>query len=166
MHVRALPVVVLATTCALTLAACGGSGSGASGSSVTSDAVSTTASSPSASPTKPLSYYAAQYTTIVAPANKLIDQLSAASNASAADQQKIGTKVAAAIQLADQQLLRVNWPGSTGTDVKAQVNADGPLIGDLNDLANTSSSTASRDSAAANSAANIVRADLALPAVN
>jgi hypothetical protein len=79
--------------------------------------------------------------------------------------------VIAALEEADNELLRVRWPATIEADVKALVRANGTVIGDPNGI---------RDAVAVGSWANqfskdlgefaaavaIVRADLGLPPSN
>jgi len=68
-------------------------------------------------------------------------------------------------------MLRQQWPSVAKADVKSLVIAAGAELGDLNSLATINDSNAStietnlsKDIAATGTAANIVRADLGLPA--
>lgn len=71
----------------------------------------------------------------------------------------------------DTLILRQRWPADTRADIKALAEADAAVSGDYesassSNVLNASSLTATtrRDAEAANAAANIVRADLGLPA--
>lgn len=146
------------------LAGCSTAAKTTSTATTTSRAVAastTVASSPS---TKPLSFYAAQYSRIVAPANAAIDKLKAMpSTATDADVAAVAASIVPVVQKVDAELLRAQWPPNVLTDIKAMVAADGPLLGDLNNLSAANMDAAIRESGAANAAANIVRADLNLP---
>ena len=163
-------MVLAAAGLAVGLTACGGS----SGSS--SDAATTAApaasppstAAPSPSTSKPLSFYAAQYLAAgkacEADQGKLNDLIGQTpQNADAIE--KEGSTTASDCQSADAKLLRESWPPGVLSDIKAEATADGPVIGDLNDLESAGESNIQRDSGAANAATNIVRADLGLPAL-
>jgi hypothetical protein len=156
-NIRLSCAVVLA---ALALSACGGTSSSGIASSDTSPAPSSAASATATN--KPLSFYAAQYLRIGKPCTEAQAKLKSAKSDS--DAIARGKEVASACQDSNAALLRASWPSNILVDIRALVVADGPVIADFNDLANNSDSVV-RDSGAANAAANIVRADLGLPAI-
>lgn len=124
-------------------------------------------SAPTSSSAQPMSFYAAQYIKIGATCiadqdalNKLIDQTPQDPEAI----EKQGMKIAADCQAADAEMLRASWPPAILPEVKAEVTADGPVLGDLMDLEGNQDNL-QRDSGAANAAANILRADLGLPPI-
>lgn len=115
---------------------------------------------------KPMSFYAHQYTAIVAAANAADARFADAVNktgATAASVQPAASAAAAAVRKTDNQLLRVDWPTSKiRADVEAMVRVDATLAGDLDDVADHMNDLDPAGSAA-QGAANIVRADLGLP---
>lgn len=115
---------------------------------------------------KPLSYYAAQYEKIVAPANKALDAFKALpDSAPMSADQKAATATANADLVMDNELLRAQWPNEQTTqDVRALVTADTALGADLTDLTLSLGSIA-HDAGTENGAVAIVRADLGLPAI-
>jgi hypothetical protein len=155
------------------LAGCGGGGNEASPASpvTTTHHDMTTQSAPSKQE------LAQEYLRIVAPANAALDTFN--KKESSYDKntttQQVATDLApviAAYQEADNALLRVSWPSSIATDVKAMVTADGALIGDLQattvqDVLSSGSwaTQVSQDGGKSVAAANIVRADLGLAPV-
>jgi hypothetical protein len=79
----------------------------------------------------------------------------------------------AAVREAVNKLLRVNWPGPTAADIKAQARAFGAVTGDLAALAGVTPLSSGawvaqygQDAGAASAASDIVRADLGLPPSN
>lgn len=153
MSVRACAAV----SCLLALTACGGS----SHKSSTTDP----ASSPSASAVvteKPMSFYADQYLRIGKPCVDAQSKLRAAVGDAAIIAAAKATSQAC--QASNAELLRGDWPTNVKADIRAEVLADGPLLGDLADAA-TNAGSVVRDSGPANAAANIVRADLGLPPI-
>lgn len=169
---RRIGTIAGAALMTLALAACGTSAGGGPSSAaavhemVTSAAPTASASAPAiTSSTHPLSYYASEYVRIVAPGNAALDKMSAAANAknpSLSQVQSLATAAAKIAQSEDAQLLRIAWPSPTiAQDVRSLVKADGPVIGDLDNIEG-SQTTLYRDDGAANAAANIVRADLGL----
>lgn len=153
MDLRLSSALVLA---GLALGACGGAASHGNPS-----AAAPRGSSPAATD-KPLSFYAAQYLRIGKPCIEAQAKLKAATSDS--DAIARGKETASACQNSNAALLRANWPPAVMADIRAEVLADGPIIADLNDLANNADSVV-RDSGPANAAANIVRADLGLPPI-
>jgi hypothetical protein len=158
------------------LASCGGGGGGGNEASPGSSVTTTHHDMTTQSATPSTQELAQTYLRIVRPANAEIDRFTAkarswndeTTNAQAA---KDAGPVIAALEEADNELLRVRWPAAIRADVKALVRADGAVIGDLNGI---------RDAVAVGSWANqfskdlgefaaavaIVRADLGLPPSN
>ena len=151
------------------LAACGGNTLKASHAATVSNTASVTnaatmSAAPTPSPT-PLSFYAAQYLRIGKPCEDAQARLKALpDNSPDSTYASVAAAVATACQESNSALLRAQWPENVYTDIKAEVVADGPVLGDLADLINNIKNVV-RDSGPANAAANIVRADLVLPPV-
>lgn len=124
------------------------------------------ATSPAASPnaaSRPLAFYASQYLADGKACMDAQDVLHKLPNGASVDQaQATATKMVAACQAGNAAMLRQEWPAKVMADIRAEVTSDGPVFGDLADLADNAGSVA-RDAGAANAAANLVRADLGLP---
>jgi hypothetical protein len=113
-----------------------------------------------------MSYYAAQYLRIIVPANRATDRLNAlSSNASVSQAQAVANQLVKADDGVDDAFLRASWPPAITADIRAEVTAFGPLLGDLANVT-ASTGTLDRDSGVANAAANITRAALGLPPVH
>jgi hypothetical protein len=118
---------------------------------------------------------AQQYLAIVAPANTALDtfdrKLAAlGSSPTGAQIATVATPLITAINVADQQLLRVAWPPNIKTDINSLVTAESALAADLGTAASQNALTASTwesaltaDAGKLNAAVSIVRADLGLP---
>jgi hypothetical protein len=123
-----LPIVAIAV---VATTACGG-GSSESNASVTT--ASTTTVAPAT--TRSLDDYGEEYLRIIKPANDALDEWTRKAKAytddTTADEIATDTEpVAAAIEEADNELLRADWPQDVSPDVKAFVTANGALIGDF-----------------------------------
>jgi len=154
------------------LAACGGSTKGTSAPATSSTVVTTTtvARTTTSAPVD----YGKTYLALAKPLNAAGGAFNAAigklgSNPTSASVQTVCTPFADALTTFDSKVLRVNWPASAATDVKALVTADGALVGDLSSAqsqtvlsASSWESALSSDASKSSTAANIVRADLGL----
>ena len=174
---RTLGVGLIAFATGWLLAGCGGNGrkSAPPASAAATMTAPTAATGTAATPDK--HELAQKYLRIVAPANAALDTFNEKEKSYSSDtraEQVVSdlAPVISAYQEADNALLRVNWPPSIAADVKALVGANGALIGDLEaadsqDVLSSSSWTtqASQDGGKSVAAANIVRADLGLPAM-
>jgi hypothetical protein len=137
----------------------------------------TTASTTTVAPatTRSLDDYGEEYLRIIKPANDALDEWTRKAKAytddTTADEIATDTEpVAAAIEEADNELLRADWPQDVSPDVKAFVTANGALIGDFRSVGSQTIFTVSdwvtqlsKDAGTSHSAASIVRADLGLP---
>ena len=159
-------IVLAAAAAALGIAACGGgSGTASSGapSSASPSATTATTSTTTTAADKPLSYYAATYTSIGATCTADQEKLGkATTNAQIVT---IGKLAATDCQAANDKLLQVAWPAKVETDIRTEVASDAPILLDLTDLA-AHASTVKQDSEVANAAANLTRTDLGLPSIN
>lgn len=118
---------------------------------------------------------AATYLRIVAPVNAAQDRMatqlaSLPDSATGADVAKITDPVADAIDRADEQLLRVNWPTDIVPDVKALVSAAAIVANDLRAVDGQNILSISQwetqiatDAGKLNGAVAILRSDLGLP---
>jgi hypothetical protein len=123
------------------------------------------------SPADPASTYLA----IIEPANAELSRFGA--KAKGWTSQTTGAQAAsdaqpaiAAVREAVNELLRVNWPAPTATDIRAQARAFGALTGDLAALVGVTPLSSgswvnqyAQDAGSASTASDIVRADLGLP---
>jgi len=103
---------------------------------VPSSSAVTSSTAPLTVPTSAPSQYGSLYLQILGPADvatgTFFSKLKALpSSATGADAQRIATPAAAAIDTADQQLLRVSWPHAVADAVTALVLVDTRLVGDL-----------------------------------
>jgi hypothetical protein len=114
-----------------------------------------------------------QYLADVAPVNAATDTAKSAFDAATTAPQlaAAAAPLVASIETLNSTMLRQQWPSVAKADVKSLVIAAGAELGDLNSLATINDSNAStietnlsKDIAATGTAANIVRADLGLPA--
>jgi hypothetical protein len=165
--------IVAIAVLAGSLVGCGG-GNNNKGSSGSATAV--TLSIGSETGTAPPSQHelAQTYLRIVRPGNAAVDSFKAKAarwnhNTTGVQAAKDAAPLIAAIQKADRQMLRVEWPPSTTADVKDLVRAHGALVGDLNALETLNILSAgdwvnqfTQDAGKAAAGANIVRADLGL----
>jgi len=160
--------VVLAGLAVLALAGCGSGGTAntAAPTSTSAAATAPVATPSPASPTAhPLAFYAAQFLRLTAASHTAQDKLRDLLGASTLQQTQAATTALVQVeQITNAQLLRAEWPPSVGADIRALVLAEGPLLGDLSNIA-TGSGSVGKDSGAVTAASNIVRADLGLPPI-
>ncbi len=154
---------------------CGGAGGGNAGSTA-APAATTTHHDMTIQSTTSKEDLAQTYLRIVRPANAEIDRFTA--KARRWNDQTTNTQAAtdaepvtAALEKADDELLRVDWPATLRADVKAAVRADGAVVEDLKGIADAASvgswvNQFSKDIGTFAAAVAIVRADLGLPPHN
>lgn len=166
------PAVACALACGLLSSACGGGSTQSTGSSSQPSATAPSAPSASSSAVPTQAEQGAAYTRITAPTRTAAAAFSAAINdqSTAAQTAEAAKPLIKAYQEALQALARYPWVGQTATDVRtliaaeAQVLADLQAIGDQNGFSITSfAAQLKKEAITAQSAADIVRADVGLP---
>ena len=162
-------IAVAAIVVSMTLTGCGGGGHSENTAHPTT---------PTTSGTSSRDELGQKYLEIVAPGNQAIEtfkqKTDAYSDSTTADQVAAdAAPVVSAIDEVDNALLRVDWPATIATDVKALVTADGALKGDLNSVGSLNALSISAWSASSHKTPvekaqlqNIVRADLGLTPVS
>jgi hypothetical protein len=173
---RKLTLIPAAAVCAAALAACGGSSHTTT--TVTTPTPAPVATTVAAKPT-PDGMSRAQasraYLAAIAPANAALDAfktkvkaMSASDTDWASAVQPSATAAAAAYNAANVKLahLAQSYPAAAA-DLKALITADGPMTGDLSNVVDSEDwvGALARDARTSSGAAQIVRADLGLPAV-
>lgn len=132
-------------------------------------AITTTVTKVTTTTVKPTDYKG-QYLALAAPVNAAIDKVNKADPTKDVPDDVLQGALTSMASF-DSAVLRVRWPANTVADVKAMVRADGAFMADLAQANNQTTASVdayrsqfARDAQAEGSAANIVRADLGLPA--
>jgi hypothetical protein len=183
---RSTQVLLLASV-SLTLTACGSSGSPSTATSAsttttppsTSASSATTTTTAATTTTVSVAALGRQYPAIIDPANVALttfvqqdDALGVGNSGSAppSEQAKLAAPLIAALQTAENMLLRVDWPANVATDVRSLTTEIGAVVGDLDLVSGLTAldfssweQTLSSDGGKLSAAANAVRADLGLP---